>query len=1209
MRRYALAILIVAAAAGVRLSLLSALGGRAVFVTFFPAVAIAALFGGFSGGLLATILSAGIAALWLEPVGRLWIQNPADWLSMAVFLMGCMLISITCEAMHRAQARADTAEGQARLADESARAESELRQSEARYRSLFENMLNGFAYCRMLFDQDRPRDFIYLDVNGAFEKLTGLKNVVGKKVSEVIPGIRDDDPELFEFYGRVAMTGIPERLEHYSKALKMWFEVSVYSPEKEHFVVIFDVITERKRTAEALRESEHRFRGTFENAAVGFANVSLDNRFTRLNQRFCEIAGYPEEELLNKTWQEITHPQDLEADLDQYSKLRDGLIDSYQMEKRYVRKDGSPIWIDLTGSVQRDQLGRPEYYIAVIEDITARKRAEEALRESEERYRRLFEEATEGIAMADAESGEILDCNRAFLLLTGYGRHELIGKPQTMLYPKEEVDARLSRTFLNHRDRKNGAVLTARLVTKSGAVKQVEIKVNTLDLGGRKVLQGIFRDVTEELRYQHERETTLKLLGLLNDHNNTRELIRNLTGFLQEWTGCEAVGVRLQTAEDYPYFETRGFPPKFVEAENYLCSRDEHGQLVRDFRGNPVLECMCGNVLCGRSDPALPFFTPKGSFWTNCTTELLGSTSEADRQGRTRNRCNGEGYESVALFALRHGGRTIGLLQINDRARDRFTPELITFLENAADQITIALAQRQAQTALRESEERYRVLVENAAEAIVVLQDGVIRFVNPEAEVQSGYSREELTEKPFLEFVHPEDRERLAANHRRRIGGEPVNDGEEARIVRKDGTVGRLNIKGTRILWRGAPATLNLCTDVTERKRAEDEKEKLEAQLFQAQKMESVGRLAGGVAHDFNNMLNVITGYAELALKEVDPGGPLYHDLQEIQNAGQRSADLTRQLLAFARKQTISPKMLDLNDTIEGMLKMLRRLIGENLNLTWNPGHALWNVTIDPSQIDQILANLAVNARDAISGIGQVAIETANVVLDEHYCAQHVGSVPGDYVLIALSDTGAGMSKEVLEHIFEPFFTTKEAGKGTGLGLATVYGIVKQNNGFIDVLSEPAKGTTFKLFLPRTLATAGPTAAAEAAKKVRGGTETILRVEDSLPLLNLGRKILESLGYTVLLASTPQRAMELARVHAEDIRLLITDVVMPEMNGRQLFDRLCAVKSGIKCLYMSGYTADVIAHQGVLEEGTNFIQKPFVRDQFAAKIRAVLEET
>jgi PAS domain S-box-containing protein len=637
MRRYALAILIVAAAAGIRFALSGALGDRAVFVTFFPAVTIAALFGGFSGGLLATVLSAGIAGSWMEPKGLLRIQDPADWLSIAIFLVGCMLISITCEAMHRAQARATRAEGQARLAEERVRTESKLRRSEARYRSLFENMLNGFTYCRMLFDQDRPRDFIYLDVNGAFEKLTGLKNVVGKKVSEVIPGIRDTDPELFEVYGRVAMTGIPERLEHYAKALKMWFEISVYSPEKEHFVVIFDVITERKR--------------------------------------------------------------------------------------------------------------------------------------------------------------------------------------------------------------------------------------------------------------------------------------------------------------------------------------------------------------------------------------------------------------------------------------------------------------------------------------------------------------------------------------------------------------------------------------------AEEEKKKMAAQLFQAQKMESVGRLAGGVAHDFNNMLGVIIGYAELALKEVDPGAQLYRDLQEIQNAGQRSVDLTRQLLAFARKQTVSPKVLDLNNTMERTLKMLRSLIGEDINLTWNPGPALWNVRIDPSQIDQILTNLAVNVRDAISGAGQVAIETANVVLDDSYCAQHVGTVPGDYVLITLSDTGAGMSKEVLEHIFEPFFTTKEVGKGTGLGLATVYGIVKQNNGFIDVLSEPAKGTTFKLFLPRFLATAGQATAAEAAEKVRGGTETVLLVEDSLPLLDLGRKILKSLGYNVLLASTPQQAMELALMHAGDIRLLITDVVMPEMNGRQLFDRLCAVKSGIKCLYMSGYTADIIARKGVLEEGTNFIQKPFVTDQFAAKIRAVLEET
>ena len=324
-------------------------------------------------------------------------------------------------------------------------------------------------------------------------------------------------------------------------------------------------------------------------------------------------------------------------------------------------------------------------------------------RTSEARYRKLFEEATEGIVLADATTGEILDYNQAISQLSGYDRLELIGKPQAVLHPVEEGNPTVSRTFAQHRDQTDGAVLAADLVTKAREVRHVEIKANILEVDGRKIMQGFFRDITAEARFHHERETTLKLLRLLNDPNNTHELVRSLTGFLQQWTGCEAVGIRLRDGDDFPYFETRGFPAEFVQLENQLCLRDADGGVVRDSSGNPVLECMCGNVLCGRFNPALPFFTPKGSFWTNCTSELLASSTEADRQTRTRNRCNGEGYESVALIALRHGGETIGLLQVNSRAKGRFTVELIAFLESAADQIAMALAKRQARPPCRQA--------------------------------------------------------------------------------------------------------------------------------------------------------------------------------------------------------------------------------------------------------------------------------------------------------------------------------------------------------------------------------------------------------------------------------------------------------------------------------------------------------------------------
>jgi PAS domain S-box-containing protein len=395
--------------------------------------------------------------------------------------------------------------------------------------------------------------------------------------------------------------------------------------------------------------------------------------------------------------------------------------------------------------------------------------------------------------------------------------------------------------------------------------------------------------------------------------------------------------------------------------------------------------------------------------------------------------------------------------------------------------------------------------------------------------------------------------------------------------------------------------------DVTERKRAENEKAALEAQLRQAQKMESVGRLAGGVAHDFNNILGVILGHAELALAQVDPAQSLHTDLEEIYKAAMRSADLTRQLLAFARKQTVAPKVLDLNDVVASMLNMMRRLIGENIDLQWKPGADLWSVKVDPSQLDQILANLCVNARDAVSGIGKMIIETDNSVLDEPYCAAHAGCAPGDYVRLAVSDDGCGMDKDTQSHLFEPFFTTKAAGEGTGLGLATVYGAVKQNSGYINVYSEPGHGTTFTIYLPRQLDRAAQMQAPGATRPVPIGHETILLVEDERSILTLAKRLLENHGYTVLAASTPGEAISLAKGHTGEIHLLMTDVVMPEMNGRVLAKHLLALRPQIKRLFMSGYTANVIAHHGVLDEGVHFIQKPFTMDSLAAKVRDALD--
>ncbi len=399
---------------------------------------------------------------------------------------------------------------------------------------------------------------------------------------------------------------------------------------------------------------------------------------------------------------------------------------------------------------------------------------------------------------------------------------------------------------------------------------------------------------------------------------------------------------------------------------------------------------------------------------------------------------------------------------------------------------------------------------------------------------------------------------------------------------------------------------LGIARDITDQVRLDEERQNLHAQLLQAQKMESVGRLAGGVAHDFNNMLTVILGYAGIAMKKVELDNNLRCYLEEILKAGQHSADLTRQLLAFARKQTALPKVLDLNDTVAGMLKMLQRLIGEDINLAWHPGYNLWRIKADPSQIDQVLANLVVNARDAINGSGNIIIKTGNVFLDEDHCGIHSGLQVGKkYVLLEVTDDGIGMEKTMLEQIFEPFFTTKAPDKGTGLGLSTVYGIVTQNAGFIDTHSEVGKGTTFKIYLPKYEGDDDNAYVETISSKPQKGTVTVLLVEDSAQTLEVGKTMLDSLGHTVLSAASPSEAIRMAKEHVGVIDILMTDIIMPEMDGWELSRQIKALRPNIKPLFMSGYGTNVTGSTDELHNRV-FMQKPFSLEELTEKIQQAL---
>ncbi len=507
-------------------------------------------------------------------------------------------------------------------------------------------------------------------------------------------------------------------------------------------------------------------------------------------------------------------------------------------------------------------------------------------------------------------------------------------------------------------------------------------------------------------------------------------------------------------------------------------------------------------------------------------------------------------------------------------------------------------ARKQSESALKQ----LATAIEQAAEIIMVTDaQGLIQYVNPAFELVTGYTRaESIGMNPRMLKSGQQDEAYYRELWTTIAGGNVwhgrfVNRKKNGALYTEEASISPVRAAAGEIANYVA-----VKRDITEDL-------SLQAQLNQAQRMESVGRLAGGVAHDFNNILQVIIGNVQWAVKQAGPDNPILPGLTEIQSAAQRAAELTRQLLAFARQQVVVPRQLDLNATVKSMLKMLRRLIGENIALVCAPGANLWPVRIDPSQIDQILVNLCVNARDAIDGVGRVRIATENVHVDEFHAARHEDFINGDYVLLSVSDTGCGMEKTTADRIFEPFFTTKAVGKGTGLGLATVYGIVRQNQGHIAVYSELGKGATFRLYLPRYLGADKAQDPDAPARTPARGSETVLLVEDDVSILKMSGRMLRELGYTVLAAATPEAGLRMADEYNGEIRLLLTDVIMPGMNGHKLSERIKLARPEIRCLFMSGFTADVIASHGELEAGVHFIQKPFMMADLAAKLREILE--
>ncbi|MGC1613280.1 MAG: PAS domain S-box protein [Candidatus Acidiferrum sp.] len=547
--------------------------------------------------------------------------------------------------------------------------------------------------------------------------------------------------------------------------------------------------------------------------------------------------------------------------------------------------------------------------------------------------------------------------------------------------------------------------------------------------------------------------------------------------------------------------------------------------------------------------------------------------------------------------------------QFNLRRRDGTILPVEMSIRQLANGVTACIghdisARKEAEKARADAENKYRTLVEQVAAISYIAElglDGDWLYVSPQIEAITGYSQEEwlTNSRKWIRHIPKEDHAVIEAAEAASMRGERFQ--AEYRIVRKDGAV--IWVNDTAVVVSGSdshPVMEGIIVDITERKL-------LENQLQQSRRMEAVGRLAGGIAHDFNNLLTIIKGYAELALQRTGIQPELRADVMQIENASERASMLIRQLLAFSRRQVLQPKVIDLNAIVLGLDKLLARLMGEHIEMATRCGASVGNVKADPAQVEQVIMNLVVNARDAMPKGGRLTVETFNVDLDSTYARDHVSVKPGAYVMLAVSDTGMGMSPDTVAHIFEPFFTTKESGQGTGLGLSTVYGIVKQSDGYIWVYSEPGKGTTFKVYLPRVTELAESKPGAVQLPGAGKGSETILLVEDEEAVRELASRILSAKGYSVVAAKSTQEAEQFAAKNAGEIHLLLTDIIMPGTSGRELARRITAQHPRTRVLYMSGYTDNVLAQGGVLEAGVSFLQKPFTPGALAQKVRDVLD--
>ncbi len=829
------------------------------------------------------------------------------------------------------------------------------------------------------------------------------------------------------------------------------------------------------------------------------------------------------------------------------------------------RRDGSLVDVQIT-CVPLTVNGQPVGSFAIYEDITERREAQRAQQQAEEKLSQLFENAVEGIFRASVD-GQLLSVNPALARMCGYSSPaEMILSVRDMsqdLYADPQARAEFQQRMAEH-----GSVesFEYQLRRMDGARIWVSENARVVRVSNGEIVayEGTMEDITERKRAELERQVTFEIIHAVNVTDNLDDLLYLVHQALKKVLYAENCFVALYEPSSgmfhFPFF-------------------------IDQFDEAPPPQQV------GRSCTAYVYRTGRAMLIPQQIFDQLAEQGEVELVGTA----------SPAWLGapLRTPAATIGVLVVQHYENEAaYTERDLEFLVSVGGQIALAIERKRAEEKIRESEARLRVLVEQLP-AVLWTVGKDLRFTSALGAglARLGLKPNQIVGVSLMEYFETSDQTFLPiAAHRRATRGEPVT----FHVEWKGGSY-TCHVEPLRTAEGDLQGAICMALDITDRKQ-------LEEQLRQAQKMEAVGRLAGGIAHDFNNLLMVIQGYADLLTERLADGDPLRRNAEQIQTASQRATSLTRQLLAFSRKQMLAPKVLNVQSVVAEMEKILRRLIGEDIQLETSSAPDLGLIKADRSQIEQVILNLAVNARDAMPEGGRLTIETANVELDK--AAAHPPAVlsPGKYVMLAVTDNGCGMDAETQAHIFEPFFTTKEKGKGTGLGLATVYGIVKQSGGYVWVYSEPGRGTSFKVYLPRIEdepAARGRDGKTDARALPRG-SETVLLVEDEKGVRELAREYLELVGYTVIEAEDGHTALELAAMHVGPIQLLMTDVVMPGISGRELAGRVKAIRPDIKILFMSGYTDQAVVHHGILDTDAALLQKPFTMAALAAKLREIL---